>query len=469
MIFTVNIVYFLLKESTETPKIQGVCGIRNRTPDIHFSFQNNETFFMGLFDFRSKKTDNQCIEGGNNYLKLGRYTEAVALYDQAIAINPTAASVWYNRGIALGYLSKYEESVASYERATAINPDYADAWSNRGVMLFKRGQYTEAVASCDKALSINSNDAMAWNNRGNALDELGQYTEALASYDKAIEIKPDYANARFNRETTLKKQINDGISGGSSCYKCGNAIVEENPDAGYPGVTKGSFEITDPKPICKSCRDRLYDDGHSEEFAKIAIYTNEKRIDDAIKIMQSFFDKENDTHWYNLGNLYYNKKQFSDALDCYDNALLLNTHYIKAWYRKGTILITNSNSDDAVKCFKNVILLDPLNRHKWNEASAFSIMLCSILIHNRTISAGKNGKETNLEVIKWIKECELPFEFATQEGYTLEKSGINGIVDYWFLNSNKILNRLEPKAADGFSLYTDENHYPDGHISLKKK
>jgi tetratricopeptide (TPR) repeat protein len=148
----------------------------------------------------------QYYDEGIDFADLGWYTEAVASYDKAIAIDPNFAEAWYNRGIALHYLKRYSDAVASYDKAIAVDKNYADAWVNRGVALRELGRYSEAVASYDKAISLDPNYAKAWNNRGNALGELGQYSEAIASFDKAIAIDPNYAKAKQNREFYLSKQ-----------------------------------------------------------------------------------------------------------------------------------------------------------------------------------------------------------------------------------------------------------------------
>ena len=255
----------------------------------------------------------------------------------------------------------------------------------------------------------------------------------------------------------------------SRCYKCGHLILL-NPHIVYPGVEKGSFEITGAKKLCESCTSKIRDDTHAKEFADISICIKEKRFDDGIKIIQSIFNKDSDSHWYNLGNLYNSKLQLSDALDCYENALLLNTHYIKAWFRKGTILYGLSKLQDveklkdAVQCFKNILLLDPENKHLWNNASTFFIALCSISIHNRYFQDGKDTTQTNQEVQKWVSlnlNNKYPSDLAKDlKNYLAGKVGrelLNSLIDWWFLNHKKILDALEPKIGD-INLYTDENH-----------
>jgi tetratricopeptide (TPR) repeat protein len=86
---------------------------------------------------------------------------------------------YYNQGVDYGNQGKWSEAVASYDKALAINPKLADAWNNRGVALGNLGRYTEEVASYDKALLINPNFAIAQENRKIALDNQAQKSPLL--------------------------------------------------------------------------------------------------------------------------------------------------------------------------------------------------------------------------------------------------------------------------------------------------
>lgn len=72
---------------------------------------------------------------GNALQDLKRFDDAVASYDQAIALKPNFEAAFYNRGNALQELKRIEDALASYNRAIVITPDHAAALTNRGVAL----------------------------------------------------------------------------------------------------------------------------------------------------------------------------------------------------------------------------------------------------------------------------------------------------------------------------------------------
>ena len=58
-----------------------------------------------------------------------------------------------NRGNALQGLMRYDEALAAYDQALALKPDYAEALNNRGSALQQMKRHEEALASYDRALS----------------------------------------------------------------------------------------------------------------------------------------------------------------------------------------------------------------------------------------------------------------------------------------------------------------------------
>jgi tetratricopeptide (TPR) repeat protein len=128
---------------------------------------------------------------GNNEL-------AVQLIGRAILRGPADPHFLNNRAAALQQLGRYGEALADYDGAVALKTDYVEALGNRGIVLQRLTRHQEALASYDRALAINSGYADAWSNRGDILQQLGRYDEALASYAKALAINPDHANAHFN-------------------------------------------------------------------------------------------------------------------------------------------------------------------------------------------------------------------------------------------------------------------------------
>ena len=60
---------------------------------------------------------------------------ALALSEDAIAIDPTCAYPWNGKGNVLQSQERYEEALAAYEKAIALDSGYALPWINKGNVL----------------------------------------------------------------------------------------------------------------------------------------------------------------------------------------------------------------------------------------------------------------------------------------------------------------------------------------------
>ena len=104
--------------------------------------------------------------------KTGRPSEAIVMYDKALAMDPRNVGLLVNKGNALDELGKTDEAIVLYERALAIYPEDSAALYNEGVSLLHLGKYNESIAFFDKAVSIDPNDRSALNGKRLALQAL---------------------------------------------------------------------------------------------------------------------------------------------------------------------------------------------------------------------------------------------------------------------------------------------------------
>ena len=141
---------------------------------------------------------------GNTLHRAGRLTDAVASYNQAIALKPDFAMAHNNLGVTLRGLGRLSDAEASCNQAIALKPDFAMAHNTLGVTLEGLGRLTDAEASFNQAIALKPDFAEAHNNLGLTLQGLGRLTDAEASFNQAIALKPDFAEA-YRQVTEFKK------------------------------------------------------------------------------------------------------------------------------------------------------------------------------------------------------------------------------------------------------------------------
>jgi tetratricopeptide (TPR) repeat protein len=140
---------------------------------------------------------------GSSLDNLGRHSEAIACYDEAIGVNPQLASAWFNKGVALFASGHVQEALACYERALRLHANPEEVWSNKGLALKSLGRMEEAASCYDRALKLNPRYPNAWVNKGVALKAMGKLEEALVCYERALRLKPDDQNAWTNKGNVL--------------------------------------------------------------------------------------------------------------------------------------------------------------------------------------------------------------------------------------------------------------------------
>ena len=117
-----------------------------------------------------------------------------------LAFNPFYPAVQNNRGVELARLGRYEEALASYNGALAIDPDCAEALSNRGDALRMLGHYAEALAGYTRAQALKSGLAYAHWNEGICRLQMGDYPAGWKKYEWRLKIKALNLKARKLRQ-----------------------------------------------------------------------------------------------------------------------------------------------------------------------------------------------------------------------------------------------------------------------------
>ena len=72
---------------------------------------------------------------------------------------PDHPAAHFNRGVALYDLGRYADAVAAHESALAAAPDHAGALLNRGRALAALNRFDDAIASYGKAHALRKDDA----------------------------------------------------------------------------------------------------------------------------------------------------------------------------------------------------------------------------------------------------------------------------------------------------------------------
>ncbi|MFB2891739.1 tetratricopeptide repeat protein [Aerosakkonemataceae cyanobacterium BLCC-F50] len=297
--------------------------------------------------------------------KAEKWEDAIATYEQALAINPNNSTSWTNQGILLEKLGQDEKALDSYNRAVKINPksslaqvnrcavfnrlnnykealeaceiavagdgswgerNAAYAWNQRSSALIGLKQYQEALDAAERAININDQFAEAWNNKGVSLWNLEKYEEAQVAIAKAVEINPQYSQAWFNYGRLL-----------SRLKEYDRAL--ENYDKALAGNVSSLQTLT--------CNNILNED--SSESHKLQVYP--KLIETAKGFCANILINKTAALW--------NLKKYENALGFINQAIKLNPKSFEGWYNRALVLLDLGQYDEAFTSYDEADKLNP--------------------------------------------------------------------------------------------------------------
>ena len=144
---------------------------------------------------------------------LGQYADSVTAYDRLFSTGYVRSDAYCNQGYAYLNLNKSDDAVANYEKCLKIDPKNLDGWNQKGLALMNLGRFQDALDAYDQATVVSAKNAEVWNNKGLAYAALGKYQDALQCFNKALGIKPVSPMLRRTRDSMMGKAQFVTISG----------------------------------------------------------------------------------------------------------------------------------------------------------------------------------------------------------------------------------------------------------------
>lgn len=130
--------------------------------------------------------------------RLGKTTESIAPYREAIRLMPDDAELQNNLAISLVTLGRLEEATEACEHALSCAPDYLPALNNLGVILQKQHRFADAAETYRQVVERDPQHCNATRNLGNVLKDMGRLAEGLEWYRRSLKLDPKSFEAWSN-------------------------------------------------------------------------------------------------------------------------------------------------------------------------------------------------------------------------------------------------------------------------------
>ena len=186
-------------------RVPGVCGVFNCEDFGELFWKEGQTvsekiensfmlppYLMSTQEKLDHRTNNfkggRWLEKGYGFYAMGRFSEAIECYDEALKINPKDSDAWFNKGLSFANLGHFDEAIKCYNEALKIKPQDAEAWYNKAISLYNFGWLDEAIECYDKTIKINPRYALAWLSKGSLLEKRGDLEASIICYKRFIEV-----------------------------------------------------------------------------------------------------------------------------------------------------------------------------------------------------------------------------------------------------------------------------------------
>jgi tetratricopeptide (TPR) repeat protein len=135
-----------------------------------------------------------------------RYPEAIAHFQQAIALNPLMARAYDNLGLCYFYQNQNDLAVQTFNHAIALNRDSPSPYLNLAVAQQFMGNTQEAETNLREALRLDPTLAAAHYHLGNLLQARGQLDAAVQEQLAAVRLDDKYAEPHVALAHLYKQQ-----------------------------------------------------------------------------------------------------------------------------------------------------------------------------------------------------------------------------------------------------------------------
>ncbi|RCK79825.1 MAG: TPR domain protein, putative component of TonB system [Candidatus Ozemobacter sibiricus] len=125
-------------------------------------------------------------------LQLDRLEEALEQAQIGTRNHPTCAPLWHVLGQIWQRLGRPTDALAAYDQALVHDPTCVDVLINSSALLHEQRQYKEALLRLHRAVEADPSRDLAWANYGILLSEFKQTLHAIHAFEQLVLRNPDY-------------------------------------------------------------------------------------------------------------------------------------------------------------------------------------------------------------------------------------------------------------------------------------
>lgn len=134
---------------------------------------------------------------GIAYMEEDDFSNSIAQFEQAVALDPGSAVDAINLGKAYYHGERFDDAIASLTRGLELDPGNQIGLYNLGLVYKTMGRFEDALPCFEEIAEADQSDAAMLYNLGLALSNLGRGEEANPWYEKTVSLDPSHSSAVY--------------------------------------------------------------------------------------------------------------------------------------------------------------------------------------------------------------------------------------------------------------------------------
>lgn len=360
---------------------------------LHLEQYRHATYVATDYYEEALRRDPKDIRNNNAlglwYLRRGKFNQAEGYFRQAKDTltqrnpNPLDGEVFYNLGWALILQRKTDQAFDAFYKAV-----WSDAWQQAGYLnlsriAVKRKQFPEALQFIDRSIIRNCHSHTARHLKACILRKLKQENTALAFIGESLEIDPFNYGCLFEKYLIYRDAGHPETSAVVETFMSlsrnwAHTIIEYALDYAHAGLYREADDLLELYSIHTRSVYTLipyyagwlaYEAGDTEKaidwFKKAATcstdYVFPNRVEDLVVLETAILLHPVDAKaFYYLGNFWYDKRQYMDAIRCWERSVELDDSFATA-HRNLALAYQNklNDTDRALVSLTRAFQADP--------------------------------------------------------------------------------------------------------------
>ena len=282
---------------------------------------------------------------GALYLDREDWHKALDYYQQAVILDPNLSRAYSSLAQIWEELEDPEKALECFCRAIDLDPTIleAEAYFKFGKELYEQGKIKEASILFIHGVESSPKAEAELSQLVQMLEELGEWQQAVIYYRQLMSLshgnKDSEIEPNRSRDSSIEKPIKKLLSGSKSFA---TKVVAKNTQTEIPLLPQNTAQKLLPDVESPVVNNSTVVDVSTQHPIK----PQSERPDSALS-------------WNNMGSIYAQKKQWTKAISCYQEALQLEPEFAKSYRNLARVYNHTGEELKAILYWYESFILEP--------------------------------------------------------------------------------------------------------------